>query len=82
MTLSSRISKASKDSVDFQWSTFPVEMSGAATVVPSPSGSRLLVVRNKENDSPTVLEIWGSAMLEKEIHIPQSVHGSIYTDGW
>ncbi|CAD5175172.1 unnamed protein product [Musa acuminata subsp. malaccensis] len=82
MTLSSRISKASKDSVDFQWSTFPVEMSGAATVVPSPSGSRLLVVRNKENDSPTVLEIWGSAMLEKEIHIPQSAHGSIYTDGW
>ncbi|WOK98653.1 acylamino-acid-releasing enzyme 1 [Canna indica] len=82
MILSSHISKGSKDSVDFQWSPLPVEMSGAAAVVPSPSGSKLLVVRNKENGSPTVLEIWGSVMLEKEIQVPQSVHGSIYADGW
>ncbi|KAG6537699.1 hypothetical protein ZIOFF_002794 [Zingiber officinale] len=82
MVLSSHISKASEDSVDFQWSPFPVEMNGASAVVPSPSGLKLLVVRNKENDSPTVLEIWGPALLEKEIHVPQSVHGSVYTDGW
>ncbi|XP_042386087.1 acylamino-acid-releasing enzyme 1-like isoform X1 [Zingiber officinale] len=82
MVLSSHISKASEDSVEFQWSPFPVEMNGASAVVPSPSGSKLLVVRNKENDSPTVLEIWGPALLEKEIHVPQSVHGSVYTDGW
>eukprot|EP00262_Sarcandra_glabra_P004005 TRINITY_DN1494_c0_g1_i2.p1 TRINITY_DN1494_c0_g1~~TRINITY_DN1494_c0_g1_i2.p1 ORF type:complete len:835 (+),score=147.70 TRINITY_DN1494_c0_g1_i2:156-2507(+) len=79
--LSSNIS-GSSNSVNFQWSPFPVEMVGVSTIVPSPSGLKLLVVRNKENGSPTQLEIWGPAQLQKEIHIPQSVHGSIYTDGW
>lgn len=79
---SSHISKTSDHSVNFQWSPFPIEMTGVSTVVPSPSGSKLLVVRNKENETPTQLEIWGSYQLEKEIQIPQSAHGSIYTDGW
>lgn len=79
---SSHIFKTNDHSVNFQWSPFPIEMTGVSTVVPSPSGSKLLVVRNKENESPTQLEIWGSYQLEKEIHIPQSTHGSIYTDGW
>nr|XP_019709014.1 acylamino-acid-releasing enzyme 1 isoform X1 [Elaeis guineensis] len=80
--LSSHVSKTSKQSVDFQWTPFPIEMTGVSTVVPSPSGSKLLVVRNKENESPTQLEICGPSLLEKEIHIPQSVHGSIYNDKW
>lgn len=80
--ISSHVSKTSKQSVDFQWTPFPIEMTGVSTVIPSPSGSKLLVVRNKENESPTQLEIWGPSLLEKEIHIPQSVHGSIYTEGW
>ncbi|XP_038972532.1 acylamino-acid-releasing enzyme 1 isoform X3 [Phoenix dactylifera] len=80
--LSSHVSKTSKQSVDFQWTPFPIEMTGVSTIVPSPSGSKLLVVRNKEKESPTQLEIWGPSLLEKEIHIPQSVHGSLYTDGW
>ncbi|XP_072978662.1 acylamino-acid-releasing enzyme 1 [Typha angustifolia] len=80
--LSSHISKPSKRTVDFQWSPFPTEMTGVSTIVPSPSGSKLLVVRNAENDSPTKLEIWGLSQLEKEIHIPQSVHGTLYIDGW
>lgn len=80
--LSSHVSKTSKQTVDFQWAPFPIEMTGVSTVVPSPSGSKLLVVRNKENESPTRLEIWGPSLLEKEIHIPQSVHGTIYIDGW
>jgi len=53
-----------------------------STIVPSPSGSKLLVVRNPENESASKFEIWGSSQLEKEFHIPQSVHGSVYTDGW
>ncbi|KAK8933434.1 hypothetical protein KSP39_PZI015418 [Platanthera zijinensis] len=80
--LSSRIVKNWNQSVDFQWSPFPVEMDGVSAIIPSGSGSKLLVVRNKEDDSPTQLEIWGPAQLEKAIQIPRSVHGSIFVDGW
>ncbi|OVA05354.1 Peptidase S9 [Macleaya cordata] len=80
--LSSHISKESNQSLSFQWAPFPVEMSGVSTMVPSPSGLKMLVIRNQENDSPTQFEIWGPSQLEKEIHIPKSVHGSVYTDGW
>ncbi|ONK60593.1 uncharacterized protein A4U43_C08F20250 [Asparagus officinalis] len=79
--LSSNISK-STDSVSFQWSPFPVEIQGASAIVPSPSGSKLLVVRNKGQESSTELEIWGPSCLEKEIHIQKLVHGSLYTDRW
>ncbi|KAK9930969.1 hypothetical protein M0R45_018269 [Rubus argutus] len=80
--LSSHISKETSNSVNFQWSPFPVEMTGVSVIVPSPSGAKLLVVRNPENESPCQFEIWGPAQVEKEFHIPQSVHGSVYTDGW
>ncbi|GAV69585.1 Peptidase_S9 domain-containing protein [Cephalotus follicularis] len=81
-SLSANISKEGNNSVNFQWTPFPVEMIGVSTIVPSPSGSKLLVVRNPENESPTQFEIWAQAHLEKEFLIPQSVHGSVYTDGW
>ncbi|CAM0872110.1 unnamed protein product [Alopecurus aequalis] len=80
--LNSHISKSASKSVSFQWSPFPIEMSGVSAVVPSPSGEKLLLVRNAEDDSPTKLEIWGPCQLENEIHVAQSVHGSLYTDGW
>uniref|UniRef100_A0A7N2LY09 acylaminoacyl-peptidase n=1 Tax=Quercus lobata TaxID=97700 RepID=A0A7N2LY09_QUELO len=80
--LSAHIFKEKNSSVNFHWSPFPVEMTGVSTVVPSPSGSKLFVVRNPENESPSQFEIWGPSQLEKEFHIPQSVHGSVYTDGW
>ncbi|XP_050239534.1 acylamino-acid-releasing enzyme-like isoform X2 [Quercus robur] len=80
--LSAHIFKEKNSSVNFHWSPFPVEMTGVSTVVPSPSGSKLFVVRNPENESPSQFEIWSPSQLEKEFHIPQSVHGSVYTDGW
>ncbi|KAI6694193.1 hypothetical protein NL676_021903 [Syzygium grande] len=80
--LSAQISRGSGNSVTFQWAQFPVEMANASLIVPSPSGSKLLVVKNPENDSPVQLEIWGPSQLEKEFHIPQSVHGSVYADKW
>ncbi|KAJ3673879.1 hypothetical protein LUZ60_005871 [Juncus effusus] len=80
--LSANISKSKDQSVSFQWSPFPTEMSGVSTVVPSPSGLKLLVVRNGEDQSPTKLEIWSECQMEKEIVVPQSVHGSVYTDAW
>lgn len=80
--LSSQISKGSNDSVTFQWAPFPIEITGASTIVPSPSGLKLLVIRNSENESPTQFEIWGPSQLEKELHVPQSIHGSVYSDGW
>ena len=80
--LSASISKESNKSVKFQWAPFPVEMTGVSTLAPSPSGSKLLVVRNPENESPTQFEIWSQCQLEKEFQVPCSVHGSVYTDGW
>ncbi|CAL1411228.1 unnamed protein product [Linum trigynum] len=80
--LSANVSKGSNSSVCFQWAPFPVEMTGVATMLPSPSGSKLLVVRNPESGSPVQFEIWSQSHLEKEFQIPQSVHGSVYTDGW
>ncbi|MCL7048160.1 hypothetical protein MKW94_022360 [Papaver nudicaule] len=80
--LSSNIARESNGSVSFQWAPFPIEMSGVSTIVPSPSGQKMLVIRNQENDTPTQFEIWGPSQVEKEIHIPKSVHGSVYTDGW
>uniref|UniRef100_A0A7I4ALI2 Prolyl endopeptidase n=1 Tax=Physcomitrium patens TaxID=3218 RepID=A0A7I4ALI2_PHYPA len=68
-----------------RWAPFPFELSGAALVVPSPSGTKLLVVRNddvKNGTSQTKLEIWGQGQLLKEVHVPASVHGSVYTDEW
>ncbi|KAG5389212.1 hypothetical protein IGI04_030753 [Brassica rapa subsp. trilocularis] len=84
--LSALISKdettSNQSSVNFHWTPFPVEMTGASAFVPSPSGLKLLVIRNPENESPTKFEIWSSSQLDKEFHIPQKVHGSVYLDGW
>ncbi|XP_010440446.1 PREDICTED: acylamino-acid-releasing enzyme-like [Camelina sativa] len=80
--LSGHISKESNQSVNFHWAPFPIEMTGASAFIPSPSGLKLLVIRNPENESPTKFEIWNSSQLEKEFHIPQKVHGSVYVDGW
>ncbi|CAN6923409.1 unnamed protein product [Brassica oleracea] len=81
--LSGHISKESNQPVNFHWAPFPTEMTGASAFVPSPSGLKLLVIRNPpEKESPTKFEIWSSSQLEKEFHIPQKVHGSVYVDGW
>ncbi|KAM3249131.1 hypothetical protein P3L10_010900 [Capsicum annuum] len=57
-------------------------MGTTSLMVPSPSGSKLLVVRNAENNCPTYFEIWNSSQVEREFHIPSSIHGSVYSDGW
>ncbi|MCD7467805.1 hypothetical protein HAX54_005438 [Datura stramonium] len=82
--LSSYISKGSTNGVSFQWAAFPIEMPSGfiMSMVPSPSGSKLLVVRNSEKESPTKFEIWVPSQVEKEFHVSPSVHGSVYSDGW
>ncbi|KAI5397372.1 hypothetical protein KIW84_063256 [Lathyrus oleraceus] len=82
LILSSTVTKRNDGSVNLQWAPFPVEVSGVSAMVPSPSGSKLLIVRNPESDGPSRFEIWSNSYLEKEFHIPQSKHGSVYTDGW
>ncbi|MCD9644893.1 hypothetical protein HAX54_033417 [Datura stramonium] len=74
------ISKEKNDSVQFHWDAFPIEM-GTASLIPSPSGSKLLVVQNAEKDSPTRFEIWSSSQVERGSMFP-SIHGSVYSDGW
>ncbi|KAH6821552.1 acylaminoacyl-peptidase-like protein [Perilla frutescens var. hirtella] len=80
--LSSHILHTSDNSVSFQWARFPIELTGVSAVVPSPSGSKLLVIRNSEGDSPTHFEIWDSSGVEKDFAIPSSIHGTVYLDGW
>ncbi|TQD83563.1 hypothetical protein C1H46_030870 [Malus baccata] len=80
--LSSHVSRGSNKSVSFQWTPLPVEMTGVSVIAPSPSGEKLLVARNPEKESPCRFEIWSQAQVEKEFHIPPSVHGPVYTDGW
>jgi hypothetical protein len=46
--LSSHIFRKSNSSVSFHWAPFPIERNGVSTMVPSPSGSKLLVIRNSE----------------------------------
>lgn len=72
--------------VKFHWAPFPLQMPGdVSMILPSPSGSKLLVIRNpeiKEDDATSCFQIWSSSCLEKEFHVPQSIHGSVYNDGW
>ncbi|OIW07711.1 hypothetical protein TanjilG_19654 [Lupinus angustifolius] len=82
LIMSCNILKQSCSSAKFLWDPFPIEMSGVFIVVPSPSGSKLLIIRNPENEAPSSFEIWSSSQIEKEFHIPQLVHGSVYNDGW
>ncbi|CAL8989796.1 unnamed protein product [Prunus brigantina] len=63
--LSSHVLRESNNSVNFQWAPFPVEMTGVSVMVPSPSGAKLLVVRDPEKESPCQFEIWGRAQVEK-----------------
>lgn len=73
------------NTTDCRWAPFPFELSGASLVIPSPTGTRLLIVRNsdtKSKASKTKLEIWAQGQLLKEIHVPASMHGSVYTDEW
>ncbi|CAJ1966982.1 unnamed protein product [Sphenostylis stenocarpa] len=80
--ISASVIRENDGSVSFQWPPFPIEMSGVSAMVPSPSVSKLLIVRNPETEGPCRFEIWSSSQLEKEFHVPQSKHGSVYTDGW
>eukprot|EP00897_Mesotaenium_endlicherianum_P009424 jgi/Mesen1/850/ME000112S11000 len=72
----------------FHWAPFPLELSKVALVAPSPSGARLLIVRNPEPggiDSPpppVKLEIWGAGRLLKEVAVAPSLHGPVFADGW
>ncbi|CAN6299429.1 unnamed protein product [Urochloa humidicola] len=81
-TMYSHITRAGTNSPDFQWSPFPIEMTGVSVTVPSPSGSKLLVVRNGEKGCLTKLEIIDQSHVEKEINVRQSMHGPLYTDEW
>ncbi|XP_066384634.1 acylamino-acid-releasing enzyme 2-like [Miscanthus floridulus] len=80
--LYSHITRAVTNSLDFQWSPFPTEITGVSVIVPSPSGSKLLVVRNGEKDCPTKLEIVYQSHVEEEVHVVKSMHGPLYTDEW
>jgi acylaminoacyl-peptidase len=80
--LHSHILRTDATSLSFQWSPFPIEMFGVSVMVPSPSGSKLLVVRNGEKGSSTKLEILDQSHVEKSIHVDQSIHGPLYSDEW
>jgi acylaminoacyl-peptidase len=80
--LYSHIMKQGTNPLECQWSPFPVEMTGVSVVVPSPSGSKLLVVRNGEKGSCTKLQIVDQSHVDKEMHVDQSIHVPLFTDEW
>lgn len=80
--VSASLLRQSDATVAFHWAPFPIELTGVSAMVPSPSASKLLIVRNPESEGPCRFEIWSSSQLEKEFHVPQSKHGSVYIDGW
>ncbi|XP_073144166.1 acylamino-acid-releasing enzyme 1 isoform X4 [Henckelia pumila] len=80
--LSSHILQKNSNSITFQWAPFPIEVTGVSAMVPSPSGTKLLIIRNPEDGSPTHFEIWGPSDVKDDFVVAQSVHGSVYTDGW
>ncbi|CAI5509579.1 unnamed protein product [Closterium sp. Naga37s-1] len=76
------------DLSSFHWSPFPSELTGVTLIAPSPSGGRLLVVRNGEagvggkEAGAVKLEVWGAGRLLREVHVAATVHGGVYADGW
>lgn len=80
--LSSHISKERANGVIFEWTAFPIEIPSGSIMVPSPSGSKLLVVRKLEKDSPTKFEIWGHLKSKRSfMSRPRSMALYIRMDG-
>ena len=46
------------------------------------AGTKGLVTRAGSKDNSSLLEIWGSGRLLKQLVVPKVLHGSIYDDGW
>ncbi|GBG58646.1 hypothetical protein CBR_g47 [Chara braunii] len=86
-----RLADSATERLPSQWSPFPLETSGVTLLSPSPSGQRMLLVRNgqqphgsnpKDGPPPVKFEVWGRGHLVKEVLIPSSMHRAVYTDGW
>ena len=70
---------------DRRAAAFGLEMRGVTLAVPSPSGRRMLVVRNPTGDGAVkgvLLELWGGGRLLREVEVPPSLHGAVYAEGW
>ena len=64
---------------------FGFELRGATLALPSPSGRRMLVVRNPAAGAASqdvVLELWGGGRVLREVEVPLAVHAAVYGDGW
>jgi hypothetical protein len=46
-----------------------------------PAGKRMLVAR-ANGDGATVLQLWSSSKLLKELTVPKAQHGAVINDGW
>ena len=65
--------------LDTFWST---SLDNMVFQSPSPSGSKMLVVRKSDGDKGSVLQIWNQATVEYELVVPEKLHGPIVNDGW
>lgn len=39
-------------------------------------------MRAGKEGTSVILEIWGRHTIDKELHIPTKLHGSVFNDGW
>lgn len=59
------------------------ELRGVTLAVPSPSGRRMLVVRNPVLPATApLLELWGGGRLLREVEVPPTTHGAVWSDDW
>ena len=61
---------------------------------PSPSGKRTLIIKKPSNNTSSssrtgtvssgsvIIEVWNGISLEKELVVPDSLHGTVLNDGW
>jgi len=63
--------------------SLPLEIKDAIFISPSPSGSKMIVVKEGETEkSSAVVQVWNRLSMEYELVVPEKMHGSVMNDGW
>lgn len=63
--------------------SLPQEMKDTTFIAPSPSGSKMIVVKEGGSEkSSAILQVWNRLSMEYELVVPEKMHGSVMNDGW
>lgn len=62
--------------------SLPVEIKDVVLQSSTNTGDKTLIIRSGANSTSAILEIWGRGRLLRELHVPKTLHGAVYNDGW